>query len=249
MCMLKKAALIGIMAVLPLSAWGAEDKKPRNKPAAGQVTAAPVVSSPAKVVYKPPLRGTPAGRVGGGTRGATERESFSLLVLAPDHIGYTVREQPCLYWYISKPTTLPVEVTVIERNGVKPALEKVIKGPEQGGIQSVCLADHGVTLRRDIQYKWFVGLVTDADQRSKDILAGGIISLIAPSPALTEKLKEDASGTTATSAYAEDGLWYDALDSISRMINAAPDRKDLRTQRNALLEQVGLAETTKFEMR
>jgi hypothetical protein len=247
MCKLQKVALIGILAVLPLSVWGAEEKKPQNKGADVQVVAAPAVVSPAKVVYKPPLRGTPAGRVGGGTRGATERESFSLLALAPDHIGYTVREQPCLYWFISKPTTLPVEVTVIERNGVKPALEKVVKGPEQGGIQSVCLADHGVTLRRDVQYKWFVTLVTDADQRSKDILAGGIISLINPSPALTGKLKGDSAGMAATAVYAEEGFWYDALETISRLIDAAPDNVELRKQRATLLEQVGLAETTKLE--
>jgi hypothetical protein len=249
MCTLEKVTLIGVMMVLPLSAWGAEEQKPQNKGAAVQVVAAPVVTSPAKVVYKPPLRGTPAGRVGGGTRGATERESFSLLVLAPDHVGYTVREQPCLYWYISKPTTLPVEVTIIERNGVKPVLEKVIKGPEKGGIQSVCLADHGVTLRRNTQYKWFITLVTDADQRSKDILAGGIISLADPTPALTEKLKGNSAGMAATAVYAEEGFWYDALDTISRMINSSPDSTDLRTQRAVLLEQVGLAETTKLELK
>jgi hypothetical protein len=166
-------------------------------------------------------------------------------VLAPDHIGYTVQEQPCLYWYISKPITREIEFTVIERNGVKPLLEKVLMGPEKNGIQSICLAEHGVKLSKNIQYKWFVALVTDVEQRSKDILAGGIISMVNPSPALSEKLKADASGVAAASAYAEDGLWYDALDTISRMINAAPDRKDLRSQRNALLEQVGLAETTK----
>ena len=245
MCKRGKVALILIMTVLPMSAWGAEEKNSQNKPAAVQVIAAPVVALPVKVVYKPPLRGTPAGRVGGGTRGATERESFSLLVLAPDHIGYTMREQPCLYWYISKPTAHEVELTVIERNGVKPLLEKVVKGPEKSGIQSFCLADHGVKLSKNIQYKWFITLVTDAEQRSKDILAGGIISMVDPSPALSEKLKANPSGIAATSAYAEDGLWYDALDTISRMINEAPDRTEWRAQRTSLLEQVGLAETTK----
>jgi hypothetical protein len=135
-----------------------------------------------------------------------------------------------------------VEITVIERNGVKPLLEKEVKGPGTGGIQAVCLADHGVTLGREVQYKWFVTLVTDADQRSKDILAGGIISRIDAPPALSAKLKGDA-----TAAYAEEGFWYDALESISKQIDASPDSIGLRTQRAALLEQVGLAETTKLE--
>jgi len=231
---------VAIMAALPLSAWGADSSKTPDK-------AQPVASAPAKVLYKPPLRGTPAGRVGGGTRGATERESFSLLVLTPDHIGYTVKEQPCLYWFISKPTTHDVEVTVIQRNGVKPLLEKVLKGPEKGGIQSVCLADQGVALAKNTQYKWFVTLVTDAEQRSKDILAGGIIAMLDPPAALPAKLKADTGAVATTNVYAEEGFWYDALETISKSIAAAPENIELRRQRAALLEQVGLAETTKFE--
>jgi len=50
------------------------------------------VSAP---VYRPPKRGAPGGRVGGGTRGF-QREVFVLSVLAPDHTGLTVSEQPFL---------------------------------------------------------------------------------------------------------------------------------------------------------
>jgi hypothetical protein len=197
-------------------------------------------------LYKPPSRGAPAGRVGGATRGATERESFSLLVLAPDHAGFTTQEQPCLYWFISKPTTYSVELTVTEKNAVKPLLEKAVKRPEKGGIQSACLADYGVRLSRNVQYKWFVTLLTDAEHRSKDILAGGIISLVDPQQALLAKLKEEDS-SKAHYIYAEEGLWYDAFEAISKMIDTSPDNMNFRKQRASLLEQVGLVEVAEFE--
>ncbi len=38
----------------------------------------------------------------------------------------------------------------------------------KGGIQFVCLAELGVKVKADVQYKWFVTMVIDADQRSKD---------------------------------------------------------------------------------
>jgi hypothetical protein len=198
-----------------------------------------------KPIYKPPLRGSPAGRVGGGTRG-TERESFLLMVLAPDHVGLTIHDQPSLYWFISKPTTYPVELTVIERNAVKPILEKILKSPEKGGIQSIRLADYGVHLSKDIQYKWFVTLITDAAYRSKDILAGGIITLVDAPLSLPAKL-EEAGSRWAYFVYAEEGLWYDSLDAISRMIDVAPNNVELYKQRAAMLEQVGLAEVAAFE--
>jgi len=230
---LRRMALILLAAALPLHAAAANEAPVKADNAATLPTLKPV--------YKPPLRGAPAGRIGGGTRGATERESFSLQVLAPDHVGYTTRDQPCLYWYISKTTTYPIEVTVTERHAVKPLVEKLLKAPEQAGIQSVCLAAHDARLRPNVPYKWFVTLVTDAEHRSKDILAGGIIEMVKTPEALAARLKSAESGR-APFIYAEEGFWYDALEAISRRIEASPKDADLRQQRASLLEQVGLTE-------
>src|SRR5437867_13335867 len=87
------AASLGGLLFLGSSAIGLAQQKdvppPRREP---QRSAA---SAP---VYKPPLRGAPGGRVGGGTRGTQERDIFVLSVLAPDHTGLTTREQPSLFW-------------------------------------------------------------------------------------------------------------------------------------------------------
>jgi hypothetical protein len=228
---LKYVTATVVILVWPLIVRGAEPVKAK----------AATPTKAAVVAYKPPLRGAPAGRVGGGTRGATERESFSLQALAPDHVGYTTQEQPCLYWYISKPTTYSIELTVATKKAVQPLIEKVVKGPEQGGIQSVCLADLGVKLAPNVQYKWFVTLVTDAEHRSKDILAGGIIEYAAPSASLLAKLK-GVDSASHYAVYAEEGQWYDAIGSLSQSIAAAPGNTELQQQRAALLAQVGLGE-------
>ena len=76
--------LAALALVIPIRAESAEQQQAQPPAAA---TAAPL--------YKPPLRGAPGGRVGGGTRGS-EREVFVLSVLAPDHTGLTLNEQPSL---------------------------------------------------------------------------------------------------------------------------------------------------------
>lgn len=229
---IKTISVVLLLLALPLLAFTpvaqAGEKARTEKEAA----------KPAAITYKPPLRGAPAGRVGGGTRG-TDRESFQLMVLAPNHAGQTVSAQPTLYWYISKVTTYPVELTITERGAEKPLLEEVIKGPERGGIQAVRLADHGVALKKNTQYKWFVTLVTDSAYRSKDILAGGIITPVdAP---------ESVAGKEDPYLYAQEGLWYDAFDALSERIEAEPGNTELRMERAALLEQVGLKEVADFE--
>lgn len=245
MNLLKRVALTGILVALPLSALGASESTPAQAEKAPKTVKATkaVKTSP---VYKPPLRGAPAGRIGGGTRGASQRESFSLQVLAPDHIGHTTQEQPCLYWYISKSTDYPLELTVTELKAVQPLLEKTLTMPEQGGIQSACLRDYGVKLNGDTPYKWFITLVVDPERRSKDILAGGMVTLVDQSPALVEKLKS-ADKNSLPDIYAEEGLWYDAIDEVSKMIDDSPGNSEFHKWRGALLEQVGLAEVATYD--
>jgi Domain of Unknown Function (DUF928) len=190
-------------------------------------------------VYKPPKRGTPGGRVGGGTRG-TQREVFVLSVLAPDHTGLTTSEQPSLYWFISGSTSLPVELTVMDPEGVQPILETRLAAPIQPGVHGVRLADHNIRLKPGAAYRWFVTVVPDSDRRSKDILAGGAIERVDVPSDLKAKLAT-AKKPELFSLYADAGMWYDAVAAISEAIDAAPQDQALRKQRAELLSQVGLS--------
>ena len=102
-----------------------------------------------------------------------------LSVLAPDHTGLTVQEQPSLYWYLSESTTYPVELTIIDDQSIQPLVETRISGPLQPGVQRVRLADYGMRLSLGVPYRWSVALVVDPDSRSRDIIAGGVIERIA----------------------------------------------------------------------
>jgi Domain of Unknown Function (DUF928) len=199
--------------------------------------------APASVpVYTPPKRGAPGGRIGGGTRG-TQREVFMLSVLAPDHSGLTTREQPSLYWFISSSTSLPVELTVMDPQGVQPILETRLPAPVAAGVHRIRLADYNVRLAPGAAYRWFVSVVPDSDRRSKDITAGGAIERVEMPEGLKAKVGQ-AAKSDLPSLYGEAGLWYDTVAAISELIEAAPQDQSLRKQRTALLAQVGLTGIT-----
>lgn len=203
----------------------------------------PAVGTP---VYKPPLRGAPGGRVAGGTRG-TGDEALTLSVLAPDHTALTVQEQPSLYWSLSKPSPYAIELTVIDHQAIQPLLETRLSSPVRAGIQRVRLADYSVRLTPGVPYQWFVTLLLDPVQRSKDIIAGGTIERIDFPAALRGKLAQ-AGKAKAAHIYADAGLWYDALTAISELIDALPNDTVFRKQRAALLEQVGLPEVARYDV-
>jgi hypothetical protein len=229
---------VAALAVAIPTFGGAQEKKDTQQAPRGESQPKAATTTAAVPTYKPPLRGAPGGRVGGGTRGSG-REVFVLTVLAPDHSALTVSEQPSLYWFISSATSLPIEVTVMDLRTTQPVLEARLAAPITPGVHRIRLADHGVRLEPGVPYRWFVTIVPDSNRRSKDILAGGAIERVEPPEGLDAKLAQ-ASKEKAPFLYAEAGVWYEALTAISDLIESAPDDAALRKQRATLLAQVGL---------
>lgn len=195
-------------------------------------------SSAAGFSYRPPMRGAPASRIGGGTRGIGDK-TLELVVLAPDHTGLTTREQPTLYWYASEPVLAKLEVTLINDESIDPKLEQIVATPGKAGIHSFDLAKTNTRLKPGMEYRWFVSAIADMDQRSNDIVASGTIQRIKPNDSLTSKIA-GADKQTLANVYAEEGVWYDTIDALSRSIEKSPGDSALQEQRSVLLEQVGL---------
>ena len=196
-------------------------------------------------VYRPPLRGAPAGRVAGGTRGAADAVPF-LCTLVPEHVGLTVSPEPVLCFFLEEATNFPLEFTIIEHHGISPLVETRIAPPLSAGIHLVRLTDYGKQLKQGVKYKWFVALIPDEEHRAKDVLAAGAIERVAFQDDLRQKLKQ-ADAVAISSIYAETGIWYDALAHLSREIAQNPGDKGLVRQRAFLLEQVGLSEVARYE--
>jgi hypothetical protein len=185
-------------------------------------------------VYQPPLRGAPATRVGGASRGEQHNE-LVLSVLAPESTGLTSRAQPTLYWYSSQSLAGPLEFTLIDDHSIEPLMEVKVS-VSQPGIHALRL---NYTLKPEVEYQWAIAAVTDPNQRASDVVASGTIQRIQPPATLAVRL-DNASKPQLPFLYAEAGFWYDAIATLSEQIDASPTDRVLREQRAALLEQVGL---------
>ena len=214
----------------------------------GKTNATPPAAAKDTPVYKQPMRGAPSSRVGGGTRGDDGSGSVVLTVLAPEHTGRTSKDQPALYWYISKPVNTHVELTVIDEVSVKPLLETNVAIPSRAGIQSLRLTDHGVRLKPGVEYQWSAALVTDQAQRSNDVVSSGTIAYVVPPADLKQRLAQTNPETLAF-IHAEAGYWYDAIESLSKLIEAQPHNRRWKEQRASLLEQVALPEAAEYDRR
>lgn len=196
------------------------------------------------ISYTPPLRGAPASRVGGGTRGSDGE--LQLSVLAPVETGLTSQSQPTLYWFISEIAKAPVEFAITELDAVEPLLETQLDANLEAGIHAIDLARYGVRLRRDTEYQWSISLVQDAERRSADKLAAGAIIFVEASPDVAARVQSGDPQERAA-VYADAGLWYDALMELDAEIAKASNDGRARFDRAALLEQQGLDAAALFE--
>jgi len=194
-------------------------------------------------VYVPPMRGAPEARISGGTRGKTD-VPVKLDVIAPNDLGETVSDQPTLYWFNSLPVKNDVEITLVTDDTNKTVLDTTLPGPVAAGIHGFSLAGTNVRLDPQTVYQWSVTVKISSTEPSQDIVASGMIQRIAaPKPA--SQLPSDA--LAAVDFYARSGIWYDAIDTLSRQIAKNPGDGTLRSYRGALMTQVGLNDVAAFE--
>ncbi len=168
--------------------------------------------------------------------------------LASLRTGYTTKSQPVLRWYISGPWPEKILFVLNEDNTdvTEPVLEADINGPGKDGIYRINLADHDVSLKPGVEYEWFIAIVAFPDERSGDFLGSATIKYVEPPGDLSERFKNTAPDKIYHE-YAKQGYWYDAIDSLSTLIDKNPDDRMLRSHRIALCEQVSLGKVTDYD--
>jgi hypothetical protein len=240
-------SLPGILAIALLIA-SAQAQTPAPAPkGAPSPTPTPRTGKFVPLGYHVPKNATPSPRQDGdaGSRGWGVTMP-SLYVLAPNHTGLTTRGQPSLFWYQTGPASTRIEITIIEPGRPRPVLRVGADKADQGGIHRVLLARYNVTLAPGVLYRWTVALSPDPANRSRDIIASDTIRRIEPDTQLKAALA-GSKGLGTAAVYANNGIWYDALEAVSNEIDDAQRNRDIRFLRSSLLEQAGLRKAAAFE--
>jgi len=238
------AATLSVAGILGLSAstaWATEAARLATShafPVRSKIAQAPAQQS--VPIYIPPRRGAPKEVSAAATRGAIAPR---LKLLAPDHAGLTVAAQPTLYIYAQGTGWLQVQVKRATDPGagfISPRIE--IENPP--AIRAVPLAGLGVTLEPGAEYRVTVMSYDRAGTvRATD---SALIERIVP-PVELSIMTAGQPVSAQANAFASAGIWFDALDAISRAIDGAPGSAAPRRGRAALLEQIGMKEIAGFD--
>ena len=197
-----------------------------------------------KIPYKPPRRGAPKARVGGGSRGPGDALP-ALFLLLPEDAGATVEERPALFFYLSRPTALPLEVAITAEKEADPIVELKFEGEKRAGIHRLDLKKNEARLKVGTKYDVGIACIVDAAEGSKNIFAGGKIERIEPPASLAAELARATVPADRARIYAANGIWVEALSTLGDAVDKAAAEKPTRELRADLLRQAGFTVTVK----
>lgn len=181
---------------------------------------------------------------GSGSRGCPSGSFGSISLLIPhDHVGLTVLDRPTFSWYVSALPSTPMQFALVEPGVPQPILVKQFLVNKTGIVQ-LELPTNVSELSVGKTYRWTVSLVCNAKRPSENIY---VRSWIARVPNRVEEIQMLASATTPTLrnraiAYAQSGIWYDAIGTIAKAYLANPQDRLNAEYLHLLLNQVGLSQ-------
>jgi Domain of Unknown Function (DUF928) len=218
-------------------------------PALSQVKA--IATSPqhsAISLFDPPDRGVPT-TVGGASRGSELCEKVVPLVprdrapnelINPPYFGLTVAAQPTFFWQFQQPEAYagdPVLFYLDEYNPqtgrFKEVYSTTLRYPETEGVMSF---KPPFNLEEGKSYQWSV--MMDCEPQDGEVSSiEGLIERVEPTNTLRQALSAAKSPIAQTEAYAREGIWFDALNSLAQERMKA-DNPELEAAWMQLLQDV-----------
>jgi hypothetical protein len=216
-----------------------------------------------------PRRGLPGRRIGGGTRDprpcvwGNVAQPGDMAALSPAaNLGLTTANQPRFFWYLPKTRAKQAEFVLYKADAqaidklLDSNLESQIKQvaqtklysktfdlPKQIGIMSVSLPKTGSgemsALETGQYYRWTLSLICDANNRKRDIQVEGWVQRVPPNADLTSQLQK-ADDRKRVALYANNGYWYDTLNTLAELRCANPKDTNLVNSWSILLKSVKL---------
>ncbi|EKQ70612.1 protein of unknown function DUF928 [Leptolyngbyaceae cyanobacterium JSC-12] len=203
-----------------------------------KLVSAAVAQQNRPISYNPPKLRRAIRTAGTGSRGCERLSQVTILPLVPDnHVGLTVSPRPTFMAFLAGAKS--AEFTLVEPGVNKPLVVQTVQ-PNSKGIIKVNLPATTPDLVAGKDYRWSVAVICNPKRRSQDIYAQGWIQRVPMSNELGKAIASTRSEQARARLYAEAGMWYDAISTLSNATSADPKNSAIREDLASLLNQVGL---------
>jgi hypothetical protein len=190
--------------------------------------------------------GIPAHRRDGGSRGSNDNciaNNRNLVALIPKNIvARNVSTSPKLFFYVPEVSKERTIEFVLRDQQDKLMYEAFLTTSGKGIITLEIPADvQSNLLKAEQNYHWYLSMICDSQQRSRDVVVEGWMRQTAIDPA-TKKELNSSNSVEKADLYQEKGFWYDALSVLAENLDSPKKQAIVAAKWSELLESVGLGE-------
>jgi Domain of Unknown Function (DUF928) len=189
--------------------------------------------------YVPPgRRGAPSRTQGGGSRNCGTEVTPVTLLAPPDHVGLTSQGRPKLLWYSASDSMLPMQFSIVEPGMSEPVWSQEL--PEaKAGLNEIQLPTSVPELVVGRRYRWNISRLCSIRRNTDSTVVRGWIERVAANPT-QEQRNAKMSLEERVNAYAEAGLWYDAIAQAASDPTGKASDSTVSPLMLTLLEQGGI---------
>ena len=202
-------------------------------------------------IFEPPDEGSNPTTAGGGTRGGSciSRDKSIIPLMPTNNSILTVSEYPTFYAYVPESSAKTARFVLREQGQDDDAVyETTFNIPDTPGIVSVDLPETALPpLKIGKIYHWYLVLVCDPEDSSRNAIADGWIERIEPSASLARQL-EKTSLRDRPRVYGKAGIWQDTLATLAQLHRSSPTDPTITADWEKLLSEAGLSEVAKHPL-
>jgi hypothetical protein len=163
------------------------------------------------------------------------------MALIPEKtVGINAAPSPKLFFYVPKlKETSTLEFVL--RNQKDQLIYETFLSTEGNGIMSVEVPGsvNSSPLKAEQNYHWYLSMICNNQQRSRDIVSEGWMRQKALDQTLQEKLN-NASSLEKVAIYREQGIWFDALSVVVENLDSVTEKTMMQQKWSEMLRSVGL---------
>ena len=141
---------------------------------------------------------------------SANKNSLNLMAVVPQrHYGLTTAQRPNLWIYLPETTAKQVILSIREEGNTTPHWQQSVYLTGEEGVTGIKIADDAPILEVGKNYQWAVILVCGDRPNPNDPVVTSWIERVA-----AETSQSSASPLEKASSYAQQGIWYDALNIL-----------------------------------
>jgi len=174
----------------------------------------------------------------GGFRSEAPESALRIEALAPNHAARSFTPSPRLFWRLNEvPTGGAFSLDIVSTGSRQRVLAEglAVPRPSGPGLQEIDLADFGVALGANEEYRWSIAHRVDEWSPPTAFAFGW--GHYAPTEATLSTRLVDASTGDRPAIFADAGYWYDALGESIDLMRSHPEQTLPGTVVQALLDQ------------